>query len=144
MQPLIVYFSSKSNNTHRFVQKLDLPNIRIPADEPIKVTADYVLVVPTYSSGQKKAGKLDLRGAVPKEVIHFLNEEENRRHCLAVISSGNTNFGDSYAIAGPILASKLQVPLLYQFELLGTKEDVARVKRLVNYTFEKQEQTQNA
>ena len=55
MQPLIVYFSSKSNNTHRFVQKLDLPNIRIPADEPIKVTADYVLVVPTYSGGQKKS-----------------------------------------------------------------------------------------
>ncbi len=38
----LVYFSSVSENTHRFVQKLDLPAVRIPlhgriqVDEPVR------------------------------------------------------------------------------------------------------------
>ncbi|MFE8734887.1 class Ib ribonucleoside-diphosphate reductase assembly flavoprotein NrdI, partial [Streptococcus pyogenes] len=35
---IIVYFSSKSSNTHRFVQKLGLPAQRIPVDNrPLEV-----------------------------------------------------------------------------------------------------------
>ena len=30
---LIVYFSSRSENTHRFVQRLGLPAVRIPLNE---------------------------------------------------------------------------------------------------------------
>lgn len=138
MKELIVYYSTKSNNTHRFVQKLDFRNIRIPLDEnkTIEVNEDYVLIVPTYAGGGiSKNGTVSFKGAVKKEIIHFLNNPKNRSHCLAVISSGNTNFGDSYAIAGPILSKKLNVPLLYQFELLGTNEDVSRVQTLVKKTF---------
>ncbi|WEB70819.1 class Ib ribonucleoside-diphosphate reductase assembly flavoprotein NrdI [Aerococcus christensenii] len=137
MKELIVYYSTKSNNTHRFVQKLGYENERIPMDGEgeLFVDRDYVLIVPTYAGGVKKEnGEVSVKGAVPNPVIHFLNHEENRAHCKAVISSGNTNFGDSYAIAGPVLSNKLQVPLLYQFELLGTIEDVERVKKLVQET----------
>lgn len=131
---LIVYYSSKSNNTHRFVKKLNLPNLRIPLAQgkTTKVNADYVLITPTYSGGQKdENGRIITSGAVPRDVIHFLNQLENRKHCLAVVASGNTNFGDSYAIAGPILAEKLHVPLLHQFELLGTVDDVVKVRQQV-------------
>lgn len=131
---LIVYYSSKSNNTHRFVKKLNLPNLRIPLAQgkTTKVNADYVLITPTYSGGQKdENGRIITSGAVPRDVIHFLNQLENRKHCLAVVASGNTNFGDSYAIAGPILAAKLHVPLLHQFELLGTVDDVVKVRQQV-------------
>lgn len=138
MKELIVYFSTQSNNTHRFVQKLDAESIRIPMDEEerIKVDEDYVLIVPTYSGGKvTDAGQVDAHGAVPKQVIHFLNDPDNRKHCLGVISSGNTNFGDSFAIAGPVISYKLKVPLLYQFELIGTKEDVEEVNRIITETF---------
>ncbi|HEN9137066.1 TPA: class Ib ribonucleoside-diphosphate reductase assembly flavoprotein NrdI [Streptococcus agalactiae] len=123
----VVYFSSKSNNTHRFVQKLGCSNQRIPSDgSSILVTEDYILIVPTYAGGGD-----DTKGAVPKQVVQFLNVRQNREHCQGVISSGNTNFGNTYAIAGPIIARKLNVPLLHQFELLGTQEDVTRVKELL-------------
>lgn len=138
MKPLIVYFSSRSNNTHRFVQKLDLTAQRIPVSlkEDLLVDQDYILISPTYSSGNVTAeGKIDTRGAVPRQVIHFLNNPDNRKHCLGVISSGNTNFGDSFAIAGPIISQRLHVPLLYQFELLGTIEDVKRVKTIAEDVF---------
>lgn len=120
---MIVYFSSRSENTHRFVSKLDLAAIRIPlaVSEQISATKPYVLIVPTYSG---EGGK----GAVPKQVIRFLNDTENRMNIRGVIAAGNSNFGATYGIAGDIIAAKCNVPYLYRFELLGTAEDVANVK----------------
>ncbi len=119
----IVYFSSKSENTHRFVCKLGFVSKRIPISsrEELKVDKPYVLIVPTYSGDGGK-------GAVPKQVIRFLNEAGNRSHLRGVISAGNSNFGATFGIAGDIISAKCQVPYLYRFELLGTEQDVANVK----------------
>ena len=119
----VVYFSSATGNTRRFVEKLGFPAARIPLlakDEPLRVREEYVLIVPTYGGG-------NLKGAVPKQVIKFLNNEHNRSLCRGVISSGNTNFGEAYCIAGDIVSAKLGVPHMYRYELLGTPTDVARV-----------------
>ena len=123
--PLVVYFSSASENTHRFVGKLGLPSVRIPlrvGQEDLRVDREYVLLVPTYGGG-------NCRGAVPKQVIRFLNDARNRSLCRGVIASGNTNFGEAYCIAGDIISAKLGVPFLYRYELLGTPTDVERVTR---------------
>lgn len=123
----VVYFSSVSENTHRFVQKLGVEADRIPLqrDSALSVQHDYVLITPTYGGGEK-------RGAVPKQVIHFLNDEKNRRHLRGVISAGNSNFGSAFGLAGRIIAAKCGVPLLDRFEMLGTRDDVERVReRLV-------------
>lgn len=120
----IVYFSSQSNNTHRFVQKLGVPAKRIPIspkDEPPDVTSPFILIVPTFAGA-------DGRGAVPKQVVRFLNEKKNRDLLRGVIAGGNTNFGRMYGIGGRRVAEKCNVPLLYIFELLGTDEDVQYVK----------------
>ncbi|THU04438.1 class Ib ribonucleoside-diphosphate reductase assembly flavoprotein NrdI [Lampropedia puyangensis] len=123
---MLVYFSSVSENTHRFVQKLDVPAKRIPLkpDEAAQwlVDAPYILVVPSYGGGS-------IQGAVPKPVIQFLNQEHNRGLIRGVIAAGNTNFGTAYCIAGTIIAQKCQVPLMYKFELLGTPDDVAKVRQ---------------
>ncbi len=120
----LVYFSSTSENTKRFVEKLGVPADRIPLrpkDEPLKVDEPYVLVVPTYGGGNEG-------GAVPKQVIKFLNDEHNRSLIRGVISAGNTNFGTAYCIAGDIVAQKCHVPHLYKFELFGTQDDVSAVR----------------
>lgn len=136
----VVYFSSLSNNTHKFIQKLEVLNTRIPYDleEEIVVNSDYVLITPTYSGG----GEFK-EGAVPKQVIKFLNNKQNRKYCRGVIASGNTNFGDTFAIAGPIISKKLNVPLLYQFELLGTKSDVENIKNILINFWESQSANKN-
>lgn len=120
----IVYFSNVSENTHRFVQKLDLPATRIPltATEPaLVVNDDFVVLTPTYGAG--KDG-----GAVPKQVIRFLNNEQNRSHIRGVISGGNSNFHDTFCLAGDIISAKCQVPHMYRFEILGTPDDVTAVR----------------
>ena len=133
MNPL-VYFSSSSENTHRFVGRTGLPAIRIPVDrqpEKLRVDLPYILVVPSYGGGSAK-------GTVPTQVIRFLNDEHNRSLIRGVIAAGNTNFGAAYCIAGDIISQKCQVPYLYRFELLGTPEDVAKVRQGVTEFWQRQ------
>jgi protein involved in ribonucleotide reduction len=125
--PLLVYFSSISGNTARFVEKLGLPAVRIPLhrnDDDLIVNEPFVLVTPTYGGGQ---GRGEERGAVPKQVIRFLNNEVNRSYIRGVISAGNTNFGEAFCLAGEVISRKCNVPHLYRFEVLGTQDDVDRV-----------------
>ena len=51
----LVYFSSVSENTHRFVTKLGLAATRIPLHGRIEVDEPYVLVLPTYGGGRATA-----------------------------------------------------------------------------------------
>lgn len=121
----LVYFSSVSGNTKRFVEKLGRDAARIPLyarDEPLVVTEPYVLLVPTYGGGPQTR-------AVPKQVIKFLNDERNRKLIRGVMAAGNMNFGSGFAIAGDIIARKCQVPFLYRFEVFGTPDDVTAVQR---------------
>jgi protein involved in ribonucleotide reduction len=125
--PLLVYFSSVSGNTARFVEKLGMPARRIPlrpSNPPLVVAEPFVLVTPTYGGGQ---GRGEEHGAVPRQVIRFLNDERNRSLIRGVISAGNTNFGEAFCLAGEIISRKCHVPHLYRLELFGTPEDVDRV-----------------
>lgn len=119
----LVYFSSVSGNTKRFIEKLGRPAARIPLharEAALHVDEPYVLVVPTYGGG-------DGKGAVPKQVIRFLNDPDNRSNIRGVISAGNTNFGTAFGLAGDIIAAKTGVPHLYRFEVFGTPDDVRAV-----------------
>ncbi len=122
---LVVYFSSATGNTRRFVEKLGLPSARIPlrkTDEPLIVNEPYVLICPTYGGGASISHQ-NTR-PVPAQVIRFLNNEHNRSFIRAVISGGNTNFGTDYGKAGDVIAAKCKVPYVYRFELLGNEDDV--------------------
>lgn len=124
-EPLLVYFSSQSGNTQRFVEKLGFRSLRIPispSSSQISVNENFVLICPTFAGD-------DGRGAVPKQVITFLNDPLHRGFLKGVIASGNRNFGKYYAYAGTVISKKCEVPFLYKFELAGTSEDVRNVKR---------------
>ena len=125
----IVYFSSTSENTKRFVDKLGIKSTRIPLFakevEDFEVEKESILVLPTYGGGEDKR-------AVPKQVIKFLNNPANRAKIAGVVALGNTNFGETYCIAGDIVSEKLNVPLLYRVEILGTPDDVLEVKERIS------------
>ena len=127
----LVYFSSVSENTHRFVQKLGLPATRIPLHDRIQVDQPYVLVLPTYGGG-RATPDINAGGYVPKQVIAFLNDEHNRSLIRGVIAAGNTNFGAEFCYAGEVVSRKCDVPYLYRFELMGTDEDVQAVRAGLN------------
>lgn len=123
-EPLLVYFSTQSLNTHRFVEKLGMRAVRIPLSPqstPIEIHEEFILMTPTYAGD-------DGRGAVPKQVITFLNTPRHRELIQGVIASGNRNFGKYYGYAGTVISKKCEVPFLYRFELMGTPEDIENVR----------------
>ncbi|WP_420838157.1 class Ib ribonucleoside-diphosphate reductase assembly flavoprotein NrdI [Bifidobacterium felsineum] len=125
----LVYFSSASENTARFVagcrfqdEGINVYRVPLKASEPaLNVREPYVIMVPTYGGGV-------IKKAVPIQVKRFLNDPDNRAWIRGVIASGNTNFGEAYCAAGDIISTKCHVPFLYKFELMGTPEDTAAVK----------------
>lgn len=122
---MIVYFSSASNYTHRFVEKVGLPAVRIPlrprVEGMITIDRPRVLILPTYGAGPHTK-------AVPKQVIQFLNIKENRDNVVGVVGTGNTNFYDAYCLAADIVSQKLNIPVLYRLEITGTPEDVRKTR----------------
>jgi protein involved in ribonucleotide reduction len=121
----VVYFSNHSGNTKRFVEKLEQESIRIPinwdSENPIVVTEDYVLCVPTYGGGSDKS-------AIPRQVRNFLNIESNRDHLVGIIGLGNTNFGEHFCKAAEMISQKTGKPVIAKVEIFGTSEDVQRVR----------------
>lgn len=132
----IVYFSSTSENTKRFVEKLGFQAKRIPLmtkdAAEFEIDQPSVLVLPTYGGGEDKR-------AVPIQVIKFLNNPHNRGLVAGVIAMGNTNFGESYCIAGDIVSSKLQVPVLNRVEILGTPSDIETTRERIAQLWQAQQ-----
>lgn len=121
----LIYFSNVSNNTQRFVEKLNLPAQRIPIrwddNEPFMASSPYVLIVPTYGGGNDS-------NTIPHQVRKFLNIRANRDLLKGVIGMGNTNFGEHYCKAAQMISAKTGVPLLYRVEITGTLDDVQQVQ----------------
>jgi protein involved in ribonucleotide reduction len=123
----IVYFSNITENTHRYVMKIDAQGgavHRIPIKGEFEhcLLNSYILIVPTY--GDKG------RGHLPHQVLKFLNTEEFRKMCVGVVAAGNRNFGKEYGIAGDIISKKLHIPLIQKIELAGDPDDVEKLNRI--------------
>lgn len=122
MRPLIVFFSGKTGNTKKFIERIgdrhQSVSIKHRVEEP------FILFTSTYADAQG-------RRPVPTPVITFLNNEENRKNLLGVVCGGNKNFGEYYGIAADVISQKCKVPIIMKFELTGTDEEVNLYKQKV-------------
>lgn len=116
----IIYFSNRSGNTKRFVEKLGYENSYSVEQLPI-ATREYILFVPTYGSGNNDY-------AIPRPVATFLNVKANRDLLRGVVGFGNMNFGKDYCKAAKIIAKKTGVPILGTVEIFGTQQDVETIR----------------
>jgi len=64
----LVYFSSSSENTLRFIERVGLPAVRIPLNERERIQVDepYILVVPSYGGGGTAGGAPPPGGGGPR------------------------------------------------------------------------------
>lgn len=116
----IVYYS-KTKQTEKFVSKLleviDIQSIKIQ-DELI-VDTPFILLTPTYFFGE-----------VPKEVTEFLHHNHN--NLVAVMSSGNRNWGGNFAKSGETISKEYNVELIGKYELAGNNQDIERLVSYIN------------
>lgn len=117
---MLVYYSTASRNTERFVLKLDRPNMRFPCEPQGR----YILVTPTYADHTGEH-------AVPKPVIMFLNRY--RHGLVGIVGTGNRNFGSMFCLAADVIAHKTGKPVLHKLEISGTDEDVRKVGEAYDY-----------
>lgn len=120
---LVVVYYSRTGQTKRFVEKIgeELPDTkfyRIKGSELKEVVnSPYVLITPTY-----------MQGNVPEQVDDFLEEDGNYNKLVAVVSSGNKNWGsDLFAGSGRKISNKYSVPLIHQYEMRGNRSDLEKV-----------------
>ncbi|GGE70532.1 class Ib ribonucleoside-diphosphate reductase assembly flavoprotein NrdI [Priestia taiwanensis] len=106
---MVIVYDSMTGNVKRFVNKLQMPSIKIHDD--LKMDTDFILV--TYTTGF---------GSVPDSVRDFL--DENARYLRGVSASGNRNWGTSFAASADKISVEYNVPVLTKFEMAGTTKDV--------------------
>jgi protein involved in ribonucleotide reduction len=122
----VVYFSNYSGNTKRFIDKLDAEITRIPIKDATPVVSEpYILGTPTYGAGSDN-------NTVPRQVVAFLNIEENRNNLIGIIGFGNTNFGTHFCKAANLVSQKTGKPVLDKVEIFGLPEDVIRIQNLLD------------
>lgn len=127
----VYFFSSTSNLIRRFARNLhdsdgrpvrDLSKRTVRASE---APGPWVLLTPSYKAGN------DAHATLPAAVRAFLRSPANRRRLVGIIGSGNRNFGDHYQAAARELARASGRPVVFEFELAGTPEDVLECARIL-------------
>lgn len=109
----IVYWSGPTKNTKRLVDKLNMNSQEIKEG----IIEPSVLFMPSYGVA-----------GVPKDVNRALSDPDQRNNVVAVVGTGNLNFGRAFCGAAIRVANKLNVPLLARVEVFGTNEDVQYIK----------------
>lgn len=105
---LIVYLSL-TGNIRKFVRLSGMRNVEIPYSNPLtEVDEDFILIMPSYDD------------EITDIISEFIEYKDNKKHLIAIVGSGNTNFGkDGYCFNAREVSEKYDKPLIYKFEHSG-------------------------
>ena len=153
----ILYISVVGNTRHfvHVIQHYAAQSHRQQATDPVvklteitdqtdlfRLTQPYFCFVPTYVEGGSSSMDLKMQSARPREIETLTMDDElgyqdNFRHCLGVVGSGNRNFNYLYCYTAKLYARKYHLPLLDNYELRGTSDDVIRIYNKMKQTMNK-------
>ena len=121
-----VYFSSKSGTTVRLINKLGGEATRIPISSlevmPV-MEGPFVLICPSYGDGEGK-------NSIAKQVLSFLELEDNQRHMLGIVGIGDRNFGKYFAHASVVLSQRFNVSLMHKMEVFAFGSDMLKLREI--------------
>ena len=126
-QTPVYYYSSASGLVRTFAERLDRPvfNLAERANRLSEADGPWVLLTPSYKTGS------DRNDTIPEGVRRFLRSAHNRRLLIGVMGSGNRNFGRHYQMAAREISRRSGRPMLFEFELSGTRWDVEECQRIL-------------
>lgn len=114
----IIYYSL-SGNTRAFAKRFEEIGYTVTSNrESIDVAEPFILFTPTYNFGE-----------IPAPVERFLRS--NNDNMVAVVSFGNMNWGEGYALAGEKVRDKYGVPLLMKVELRGSDLEFEKLREMM-------------
>ena len=116
----LAYFSVTGQN-RRFIKKVGLPAYEIDRTNPFhELNEPYILVVPTYDRD------------ITEVADDFIEFKSNQQQLKGVVGSGNLNFGELYVYTAKEIAHRYHIPMLFDFEMNGTPDDVENFKKVVS------------
>lgn len=128
-------YTSVTGNVRSFVTRLSL---ELCSDYEVKVI-EYnesdclydiednptIAIVPTYMDGDNgNSGETEIMTDHLKELLEY---NENNSKLMGVIGSGNKNFNWQYCLTAKQYAKDFNVPMIGDFELRGTDEDIENI-----------------
>ena len=112
----MIAYLSRTGNVRAIVHSLNYPMIEI--SDGLLLSGPFVLC--TYTDGL---------GDVPKKVEQFM--AQNYTNCIGVIASGNRNFGQNFAKAADVLATRYNIPIVAKLDLRGQTADFAQIQNFL-------------
>ncbi|GFG47221.1 UNVERIFIED_CONTAM: class Ib ribonucleoside-diphosphate reductase assembly flavoprotein NrdI [Streptococcus canis] len=142
MSDLTIVFISLSGNTLSFVKRLSLYfeehhnlqvkqiNIKDLKHETFPVKDTFVAILPTYLEGGNgiDSGEVEI---LTNPLGDFIAAYDNYKHCMGIIGSGNKNFNNQYCLTAKQYAERFGFPMLGDFELRGTNDDIERLAEII-------------
>ncbi|HER5543230.1 nrdI Flavodoxin like family protein [Streptococcus pyogenes] len=142
MPQITLVFISLSGNTLSFVKRLSLYladnydyhvkqiNIKDLKHETFPVKEEFVAILPTYLEGGNgvDSGEVEI---LTTPLGEFIAAHGNTQRCLGIIGSGNKNFNHQYCLTAKQYAKRFGFPLLGDFELRGTPDDISRLAQVI-------------
>ncbi|QBO36080.1 ribonucleotide reductase assembly protein NrdI [Periweissella cryptocerci] len=154
MQPIRILFNSISGNTRSFINHIteyakeqNAENAENPLIDSVEIsdltdfadeTQDYFVFVPTYLDGGNGVDN-GVKELMTNALGEYITYNENGRHVLGVVGSGNRNFNEQYILTARRYAQATGSEVIADYELRGTPKDFARI-----YAILKKYQTLNA
>lgn len=141
-----ILYISISGNTRAFVKRLEayaveqhqldpknplISSKEIFENSPFEIeSAPFFTFVPTYLEGGNgvDSGDTEILTEVMREYLEY---EDNFKHCLGVVGSGNKNFNYQYCLTAKQYSEAFKFPFLADYELRGTTADCERVYHIL-------------
>lgn len=139
---MLFLYISLTGNTKNFISKLTdhiekeyettIPSINIKEIDYNNLSIDqpFIAFVPTYLEGGNGIdnGDVEILTTPLREVISRQNYQE---YLVGIVGSGNKNFNHQYCLTAKQYSKQFNKPVLADFELRGTQDDVARIADIV-------------
>lgn len=138
MQLIRIVYISLSGNTSDFIQRLssyiqDKFNMQVKSlnvkdlnGEKYDLGSPYVSFLPTYLEGGNGIEN-GYQEILTGKLREFISYHDNASLCYGIVGSGNRNFNKQYCLTAHQYAETFGFPLLDEFELRGSQEDIERI-----------------
>lgn len=150
MQQLNIVYISLSGNTEYFIKQIEeylthknnnisikSINIKQLVKENIdfpKMNDTFVAFLPSYLEGGNGVEN-GVREILTTPLRTFLTYNDNYKKCCGIIGSGNRNFSKQFCLTAYQYSEQFGFPVLDEFELRGTIEDVERISKKIARLF---------
>lgn len=144
-----ILYISLGGNTRHFIKKMQAyaqthSTVEIDAEEITDASFDkleqapFFALVPTYLDGGNGIDN-GVKEIMTNPLFEQIEYQNNRDQLIGVVGSGNKNFNIQYVLTARRYGDYFDAPVIGDYELRGTDQDVERifnalVQRLEEYT----------